>query len=298
MALFMMTSCGDGPPITDQEQWEFLGMNHEQTLIDARLSVGSGGLLRGQGRARLSVVRKGQIPLEYGRDSLADDVSRPPEDGLVIGPDTLTREDGRWALGMRADGLDLRLTLDPAGPPTLPATQETGRGRWSVQAPVTSGQLRGFITAGERDELIDGHGVLLHRWGADPPALRGTERVSIFVLDRDLALGVDQTGGLAVSWIRVGDRTLTHDGGLIRRSEEGWFELDFRPSADVVARIYPRRKPSLRRPVYDALTKPERWLLRGLVGWAVRHIHAAQARVVVAGVHRTAPAMVVAVEYK
>ena len=281
-----------------EESWEIAAINQDLNLLDLRMSRGDTELLRGQGRARLDLASRQDIPLSFARDGLPAEVQAPPEGGLVVGPDSLLRGEDGWTLRLQEEGLLARLRLLTDGAAADPVVQSSNRGSWSVEAPVLRGELQGMLQAGTRGEMYAARAVLIHRKGEDPPGLRGTAQHAVYVMDKDLSVGIDQTGSLALSWILVGDAMWLHEPGMLRPHKGGGWEMDFRPSADLYVRVIPRKRPSLRTPMLDRLSTPERWLVRALVGEPTRRIQGCRAELTIAGVRHTAPAMLVAVEYR
>ncbi|MCB9797841.1 MAG: hypothetical protein H6741_34610 [Alphaproteobacteria bacterium] len=298
IALLLSLACAPSS-LTTQETWELLGIDRNGALIDMRWTAGNTGLLRGSGRSRVAYLSPRNIPLEYGRAGAPEEVSHPPEGGLVIGPDEVVPSaDGHaWTFRTRGDDFSMRLSLVPSGPPASPLVMQQD-GTWMVEAPVTRGALQGFLTTGRRQELVDADALLLRRSGDAPPALRGTQRMGVYVIAPDLSVGIDQTGAEALSWVLVGDRMWAHEPGLLTRHEDGGFVMDFRPSADLVVRVIPVRQPRLASDPVDHLLAPERWLLQRVAGLPVRRVRAARAELTVAGVRRTAPALSVVVSYE
>lgn len=297
IALLALYGCLSALPST-QESWEILAINSDLNLFDMRMSRGDTDLLRGQGRARLDLASRRDIPLSFARDGLPSEVSAPDDGGLVVGPDSLRRAEGGWELRLQEEGLLARLRLRADAATAGPVQQSTRRGAWTVEAPVVRGDLEGVLQAGTRGEMFAARAVLIHREGDDPPGLRGTAQRAVYVMDQDLSVAIDQTGSLALSWIVVGDAMWMHEPGVLRPHPDGGWEMDFRPSADLYARIIPRKRPSLRTPMLERLSAPERWLVGSIVGEPTRRIQGCRAELQIAGVRHTAPAMLVVVDYR
>jgi len=273
-----------------------MGINQNGALIDARFTVSNTGLLRGQGTLRLDWVPRKGMPILYSRRAHPG-AREPVADGLAFGLDRLARAGDVWQLDVREDNVSARLQLVPELPEEPPARWDRAGRAWSVGLPVLVGRLPGFVRSSAADDVIDGRGLLLRRRGDDPPMLRGADRLGIYLLGAGVSVGVDQTGGRALSWASVGDLVLPAGDATIVKKRRGVFELDFRPALDLTIRVKARQQ-KLRSHPWEHLSRPERWLLGRLVGEPVRRVQAATARTRTAGVSAEYPAIIVSVTYR
>ena len=301
IGLALLLGCGSGlDALTYQETWELLGINTNGALLDARFSRTNTGVLRGQGHARIDWLFPRQTPIFYGRDALPQDTVAGEVPGIQVGPDHILHQSGQWDLQVSAGEFDARIQLETQvpGPGALHWDDAQGEpDSWTVTSQVALGELGGFLRAGRRDSVVQGHGALLQRHGADPPGLAGTRRSTALVLEEGLTIGIDQTGSRALAWAVVGPLAFDASTASLHRPEAGVVELDFRPSADLVARLH-TRKPHLRRRPWEHLNWLESKLVGLVKGIPVRRLQAARADITVAGESHRAKGLVVVVDYE
>ena len=300
IGLALWLACGGGPDaLTYQESWELLGINTNGALLDARFSRTNTGVLRGQGHARIDWLFPRQTPIFYGRDALPRDTVVGETLGIQVGPDHILKQSGQWDLQVNAGEFDARIQLQEQvpGPGALHWDDQGESDTWTVASHVALGEIGGFLRAGRRDSVVQGHGALLTRHGTTPPGLSGTRRTTAVVLEEGLTIGIDQTGSRALAWAVVGPIAYDASTAAIHRPEPGVVELDFRPSADIVARLH-TRKPHLRRFPWEHLTWLERHLVGLVKGIPVRRLQAARAEITVAGESHRAKGLVVVTDYE
>jgi len=292
--LILLLACGTGrDALTWQESWELLAIQTDRSLLDARFTRSNTGLIRGQGHVRLDQVAPREVPILYGRDALPRETL--DVGAISIGPDQLIQNGDSWELTIRSGEVDVRITLDSDS--TFHSPHPIQRNGWEVEALVTNSTVQGFIRAGDRSSLIQGRGVILHRKGSRPPGLKGTHRLSAFVVDNHVSLGIDQTGADALAWAYGNGRSWTSDTALIRRLEGGVVEMDYRPGAPILARLLPA-SPHHRRRTWAHLSGMEQWLLGLLHGQAERRIRGAIAEVLIEDQLHKATGMIAVVDYR
>ncbi len=281
-----------------QDRWELVAINHDLSVLDARLTRSNTGWLRGQGQVRLDWLFRGQSPVMFARDGLPEEVEASDDQGLSIGPDSLSQaDDGSWSLSVRdaAARAELSLTPEIGGP--APATWPEGPDAWTVSAPVVLGQVQGMLAAGSRSQLVDGRAVLTRRTGHAPPSLRGEERLAVYVLGDGLTIGADQTGSQLISWAIVGDLVFDARDARLTHGEKGRLVLDLRPTADLVAHVLPRQPRHVQSP-WRHLHGLERWLAGLWVGTPERRTQGARARLLIGGEALEARAVIVEERYR
>jgi len=292
--MLLLLACGTGQDsLTWQESWEVLAIQDDRSLLDARLTRSNTGLVRGQGHVRLDQIAPREVPIIYGRDALPSETL--DVGAISIGPDQLVQSEDTWELTIRSEEVDVRITMESNS--TYDSPPPAHRPGWEIEAPVTHATVQGFIRSGSRSSLVQGRGVILHRKGPSPPGLKGTHRLSAFVLDKDLSLGIDQTGADALSWAHGKGRNWNADTALVRRLEDGIVEMDYRPGAPILARLLPALPHSRRHPL-DHLSGLEQWLLGLLRGQAERKIRGATAEIVIEDTVYKATGMILVVDYR
>jgi hypothetical protein len=296
---WLLLACGSGADsLWWQDSWEVLAVGRDRAVVDARFFRTNTGLIRGQGHVRFDRIAHREVPVFYGRDALPRDTVIPESTealgALRVGPDQLLEKDGTWDLRVLSGELDARLTLQPDDTPAPPTLQRDG---WQVDAVVPSASVEGILRAGQRNSMLQGRAVILHRWGHRPPARKGTTRVAAFVMDAEFSLGIDQTGADALAWAWVDGRSWSTESALVRRVGDGVVEMDFRPEAPIVARLVPV-PPHHRRLLWDHLSVLEQWVLARVTGRAERRIRGANAEVRVGEKTLEAPALILVEDYR
>jgi hypothetical protein len=290
---WLLLACGSG---TDslwwQDSWEVLAVGRDRAVVDARFFQTNTGLIRGQGHVRFDRFAHREVPISYGRDALPGDTEA--NGGLRVGPDQLLEKEGTWDLRVLSGELDARLTLQPDDTPAPLALQRDG---WLMEAVVPSASVEGILRAGQRNNMLQGRAVILHRQGDRPPARKGTMRVAAFVMDEEFSLGIDQTGSDALAWAWIDGRSWSTESALVRRVGDGVVEMDFRPEAPIVARLVPV-PPHHRRLLWDHLSGLEQWVIARVTGRAERRIRGANAEVLVGEKTLQAPALILVEDYR
>jgi hypothetical protein len=251
--------------------WTLLAINRDRGLLDIRFSQGNSGMVAGQGHARADWVSVRDGAVRYTRDALAGDITET-EKGIWIGPDTLHQEEDAWALELRSGQMDARIQFKN----DLVMLPQSTEADWTVQA-LFAGPMAGVLRAGGQSAILDGYAVGIHRFGADPPGLRGSTRRSAFVLDKDLAIGIDQSGGQSIAFVRVGGKTFDASTAVLSKSVDGWL-MDFRPAIDMEVKLRPHR-PHLQTDPWEHLYRFEHWIAGMRFGRPVRRLRAAEAQI-------------------
>ncbi len=289
IAWLALLACGD---LKHQETWELIGVDGDLSVIDLRISRSDTGWLRHQGQTRLHWLVRDQTPVLFARDALPEEVETLPQ-GLAVGPDAVERaDDGSWALRVRDEHAQARLTLQPRLGGPSPVRLGEDPGAWTIAAPVVLGELQGVVSAGSRSAVVDGRAVLTHRAGSPAPATTGTERLAVYVLGDSVAVGLDRTGTEQLSWAVVGDLALDARDARLTRGKKGRLVIDLRPTADLVAHVLPR-KPRLVRDPWEALHPVERFFARLWLGEPSRRTQGARAQLLVGGERLEARAVIV-----
>ncbi len=273
-----------------RDELELLGIGGDGAILDARAAWSNTGFLAGQGEVSCALLRRRAEPLLYRQRALPG-ASRADDEGVVAGADSLLRRDGGWALTVASEALSARLEL-AAGPAGAPAAASP----WAVDAPVLRGALRGHWQAGDRGGLFDGRGLLLRRRGTGGPRFSGEEQLGLYVLGDDVSIGLVQSGPRLYAWALAADLMLPTEDLVVTRTGRG-YRVDLRPAVDLVVQIKTRSR-HLRSAPMDALTRPERWLLRLTRGELVRTIRAASASIRSAGAPASYPAIAVRTAWK
>jgi hypothetical protein len=253
------------------ETWEVIALADDGALVDMTFTRGNTGLWAGAGKARASVSAKGEGAVLFGLDAMPDNVEELNR-GLAIGPDRLSEDGGVWMIqfaeGSALDGFrDLRVSVSDGQGRTDPVEM----GDWTVEAVETLGHIQGFSRVGQRDRLIDGNAVILHRVGEKPPVLRGATRMAAFVLDDTLSIGIDQVGSQVLAWAVIDGVSLPTDDAVLRIGPNNEVQLDFRPTLDLAVQIDPRR-PRVRSEPFEHLSGPELMLVDSWVGTPTRRV--------------------------
>ncbi len=290
---WLLLACASGSDsLWWQDSWEVLAVGRDGAVVDARFFQTNTGLVRGQGHVRFDRFAHKEVPIFYGRDALPRDTVA--DGALKVGPDQLVEKEGSWDLRVLSGELDARLTLQPDDTPPPPTLKRDG---WQVDAVAPSATVEGIVRAGQRNSMLQGRAVILHRSGDRPPARKGTHRVAAFVMDAEFSLGIDQTGSDALAWAWVDGRSWSAESALVRRLEDGVVEMDFRPEAPIVARLVPV-PPHHRRLLWDHLSGLEQWVLARVTGRAERRIRSANAHVQVGEETLQAPALILVEDFR
>lgn len=289
-ALVMMLAGCQRPPeetLMWRESWEMIALLDGRSVLDARMTVGNTGLLRGAGRLRFNLWEPQHVPLLFSRYDSPDAVTLNPETGTAtIDTDGFNKEDGSWALRLADDTLNSLVRLTPAAVDAPPAVAR-GSG-WTMAADVPFGTISGWISAGEnRGGLISGRGVLIQRHGTAPP----TPRRSAYVLSNSFQLIADIQGDTAIWWASLDGQALKTEGSTADFPVRGPITLQL-PEATVTIRR--RKKRGLTRP-FSHLLSFESLLATPITGQPARRAQLAQAIATIGGQTITAPAILIEV---
>jgi len=279
---------------TTVESWELIALNHDLAALHAWGQVSDLGWFRGQGELGVMILPRSDSPWRFVRDGLPAETL--VSDGVQVGPSGLLSNGSGWALVLQEDGFAGRVHITPSVEGGTSTVSRAGK-RWTVAAPVAKGSLSGFVGGEGAEILVDGHGVILHRQGDDPPGLRGTTRTTVVVVSEALSIGIDQAGGQALAWASMAGVDLSSDSAVLERKGGGRYRVDLRPDVPVHGRVVTRRRQA-ETAVHRGLYTPERAVLKSWIGTPVRRLRAAEARLEVAGAEVNAPAVVVEIVYK
>ena len=270
------------------EHWELLGVMGDGAVVDARVTVGNTGVLRGQGRVQIDLWPREGEPIRYSRWS-APEATRRSADGrsVVLDTDQL-RSSGdlldSWHLRARSDEANAVLQVQGRGPAVAPQTF-LSRGSWTIDAPVPVGTMQGWFESGDRGGKLDGWGVVLHRL-QDGGLLLAQQ--SVFVMSDDLFLGVDlhgpdftpdTDGPIRQAFGMLNGRSLNMRTATIT-CEDGVVGLDLRPEEELVLRLVPTTAWG-KTDRTEHWTPPERWVAGALTRYLDRTVAGAQVEVVV-----------------
>lgn len=284
LCLAVLVGCSAAPTdaITWRERWELLGVADDGAVIDASVTVGHQGVLRGQGVVRVDRWPLQGDPVRYARWTMPE-VTERAADGreVVLDTDKLSvsgSEPEAWRLRVRSDEANAVVQVIGRGPTVAPVSTRGAGGAWSVGVPVASGDLQGWYESGERGGKLDGSGLVLRRGG---DGRVGDTRRGAYVVSGSLALGIDEQGESRVAWAHVDGRSL--DVSDARLSvEQGVVTLDFRPTEDLVATFAPTTARGATDPLAH-LTPPERLAVELVAPRPARVVSAASVQVSRAG---------------
>ena len=297
-SLLLLVACRRSPTaaLSWRESWEMLVFTDSGGIVDARVTVGNTGLLRGQGHLRFDHWPEDESPVLLSRDAAPEAVQVSlARDQVWIGTDLFSQEEdqpGRWYVRTSSPGASGLMHVEPGGPTPAPAAWQEGGGQWTVTAPVTLGAATGWVEAGQRGGSQRGRGVVLHRAGDGWP---GLPRQAAFVLGSGLAVGIDRQGAGQLAWAEVDGRSLDTSSAKLSFPQRGPVELDLRPAADLQVEIK-RRGRSGRRAPYTHLNPAELWLLSEVTAIPRRHVQKGHATVTFEGHVLPAPAILLWVD--
>lgn len=293
LLVLVLSGCGGSPSdaVTWRESWEMVILTDQNRLIDARVTVGNTGVLKGQGHVQVDRWAPGEAPIQYGRTTAPSQTVRAPTGTAVTADaDNLTYGNGRWTLSVRSDDASAVLHLgEDRGPEVAPSAVALDGGQWSTEAAITLGRAEGWIEAGKRGGKVSGRGVFLRRGGDGIP---DGPRHAAFVLGPRVGIGVDRQGENLVAWATLDGVALDASDARITVEPDGAVQLDFTPAVDLVATLQPTRVNGTTDP-HQHLTAPERALAGALVPMPLRQVTAAQAMVEYKGLVRRSPGLMV-----
>ncbi len=296
LALVALVGCAGPAPTRPgfREAWELLVCTDDGGLLDARITVGNTGALKGQGHVHVDRWRGEDSPINFTRTAGPEETAVWDErDRVAVGHDRLGVEKTGWTLRVNHAETSAVLHLDAAdGPQVAEVRGDVDGGTWTISAPLPAARATGWIEAGKRGGAIEGHGLMTWRGGDGAPTW---PRRSLYVLGGgDTSIGLDMHGDVRLTWARVGGRDLDASAATLRPTADGELLLDLAPTADVTVRLVPRRTGGVVDP-YAHLTLAERQLLRLRGGPPVRRVQLLQAWVRAGEREERAPAVLVEV---
>jgi len=308
---WLTPGCGTAPDqsLTWRESWEVLVLGNEGDLVDARITVGNTGLLRGQAHLRTERWAPDEAPIIYARDIAPVEVNQDADgtvvhlgyDGLAQGEDSTAPQD--WTLRARDDAARVLLHVEPYGidPSAIPPVGTEADG-WKQSAPVPLGRITGWVSAAGRGGLVEGYGALLRRGGS---RARTPPRQTILVASQTVSICVDRQGDQTLSWMWLdgalqdpGDAALSLRGfdvsAVMARPAPG-HPSTIAFSNGVTVELHLSQKVRGRRLHYEHLLPAEQRLLSWLNLWTERRVRRGWARITANGGDQIAPAVVVEV---
>jgi hypothetical protein len=291
IALWLALACTN--PLDDQlpiQTWEILSTHRDGSLLDVRFSQSNTGLLKGQGRVRADWVPLRDSAIQYTRHALAKDI-RAEGTGVWIGPDRLQNSGDDWSLKLQSDPLNARLQIKN----TLSEPFESQNPEWQLNT-LFAGPITGVIRSGVQTGILDGYAVGIHRQGQSPPGLRGTQRIGAAVLDKDISIGIDQSGAQALAFAQIAGQRLDASTAVLKKTPNG-IHLDFRPATDLEVQIQPQ-KPHLQTNPWEHLYTVEQWFAGLRYGRPVRRIRAGHADIRLGERRLTAQAVISVSDFK
>ncbi len=286
LCVLMALGCQSAAPadaLTWTERWELLGVTSDGAVLDARVTVGNTGVLRGQGRVEVDWWPREGAPVRYARWSAPQATQREPSgESVVLDTDRLSGTSvpvGNWHLRARSDESNAVVQVQGRSGPLAPVGGAVEPGQWSVGAPVPNGIIHGWVESGESGGKLDGRGVVLHRGGDGRP---GAIRRAAFLFSDTLAIGVDEQGPVRLAWGLDGGAPLDTRNARIE-VQNGDVVIDFRPAVDLWVR-FEALSTGGDTPHGQHLSGIEQWLLRLVSPRPARRVRAASAIVERGGV--------------
>lgn len=287
----LLLACAGAPQdaLTWRESIELLGLIDGQGVLDARITMGNTGTLRGQGRLRLERWSPSQEAIRFSQHGAPQQMRRTT-DGITMVDNGLQRLKSGWTLRVVDESLSGLVELSPAAPLRTETAWLEGSRQWTVAAEVPMGHLSGWLSAGERGGTVDGVGVLLRRGGDGIPAL---PRRAAFVLHQRVNLGFDAHGSGLLRWAIIdGVEVAVDDLQVDLLADSPTLAL---PSADLRVVLHPWAWDGWSDPM-DHLIGLEAMLSGVLLGRPARRIRAARAAIQLAGATLSGPALLVEVQ--
>ncbi len=278
MIAMLLLACAGAPQdsLTWREGMELLAVLDGQGVLDARITVGNTGTLRGQARMRIDRWSAEGDPILFSQHGAPEQVTRSA-DGITMQEDGISSIGGQWSLRVVDEVLNGLVEVQPltADRPES-GWLEDGK-QWTVAAQVPMGRLSGWLSAGERGGPVRGVGVLLHRGGDGVPSL---PRAAAFVLDDRVSLGLDTHGRGALAWAIIDGRSVPVDdltADLTARRPT----LSL-PSADLKVTLHPWRWDGWSNPM-EHLMGIEALLGGMILGRPMRRVRAVRADIILGG---------------
>ena len=104
--ILLLAACAGAPQesLTWREHIEMIGLLDGQGVLDARITVGNTGTLRGQGRLRVDRWSPEEVPIQFSQLSSPEQTRRSGE-GIEMLEDGIVQSGDRWQLRVVDDGL-------------------------------------------------------------------------------------------------------------------------------------------------------------------------------------------------
>jgi len=197
----LLLACAGAPQdaLTWREGVELLAVLDGQGILDARITTGNTGFLRGQARMRVDRWSAEADPILFSQHAAPGQVSRSA-DGITAQEDGISRINGQWSLRVVDEAFNGLVELQPLTTARPESVWLEGEKQWTVAAEVAMGRASGWLSAGGRGGAVRGFGVLLHRGGDGVPDL---PRTAAYVLDDRVSLGLDTHGSGALRWASI-----------------------------------------------------------------------------------------------
>ena len=272
-----------------RDSWELLGILEGGRALDASVSIGNTGLLRGQGRLRMELWEPKDAPVRFSQHTGPLAVNHAPDAGrATVGINGLALDEQAWSFRVADDNVNALVQLTPL---SAAQPQETwGDGPWQVTARAPIGEISGWVTAGKRGGLIRGRGLLLHRSGHAVPA---PPRLGVYVMHERLSLIVDMHGPQGLAWATLDGEPLDTEGVTVDFPARGPVTVSL-PSADTTITLRRRKQRGTIDP-FEHLLAAEAWIAAPLIGQPLRRLQLSQATLAQGERTLRAPALLVEV---
>lgn len=263
-------------------------MTDHGMAIDATLTSGNLGLLKGQGHLAVALMPRRESPLNLRRHGAPSSVEISERgDSVRLLGNSLSRQADGWLLEVREGREALDATIQLQAVENMPAerlspmTMVSGERQWIVGCEMPRANLNGAWRSGLRGDLLRGEAILLRRAG---DALPGPEldRLSIYAFDPSFVLGIERTGEQVFAWFS--DDSGTRQTRKVEiREQEGALRFDLSPEIPVKGSVLLKREPLVVYP-WDHLLGLEQYFVRKTWGTPTRQLHLAIGRLDVAGI--------------
>jgi hypothetical protein len=213
-------SAAPGDKLSWRESWTLLAVDEGGMWIEAELSRGNTGLLRGQGDLSVTVFPHKESAVLLQRRAAPQTVSFQTELGQIhLAQDRLERTTDGWTLQVREgrEALDATLRLVPWVDELPPATLVEGKRQWIAGAPVPFGEVSGAWRAGEQGGLVRGHGMLLRSSSDTLPGAK-PDHGTLVLLGTQRALAVQRAGDGSLAWCAGPEGVVASRDVVIERS--------------------------------------------------------------------------------
>ena len=221
--LLFASACSSAPSqrVTWRESWEWLILTSRGQIVDARVTVGNTGLLRGQGHVRLNRWMEEGAPIVYRRLWAPGQTAVFPDRTRVrLGSDRMEMERLKWTLELHSDTTNAVVHLAPTDTLEVkPSPTLTTTGQWTTAASIAAGRASGWVEAGERGGQVDGRGVLLYRAG---DGMVSGPRQTLVLMGADVSVGLDTQGDHTLAWVHLDGEELDATGARLAQTRDGW----------------------------------------------------------------------------